>query len=143
MNKTMTLAAILTLGYTTCTTTAASETLRLSVETISTEGSIRAAVYSSADAFESEASTAVVAAPAKPGVTELEIKGLEPGTYGVAIFQDLNGNEKMDTNLFGAPNEPFGFSGNPVIRFSAPEFQEFEFEFDGAPKELTITLNGG
>ena len=140
MNKTMTLAMILTLGY---TTTAVSETLKLSVETASAEGSIRAAVFSSAEAFESDASTAGVVAPAKPGVTELEIKELKPGTYGVVLFQDLNGNEKLDTNLFGIPNEPYGFSGNPVILFSAPEFEEFEFEFDGVPKELTITLNGG
>lgn len=140
MYKTMILAMTLALGY---ATTAIAETLRLSVETASTTGNIRAAIYSSPEAFEKGDVTAGAAGPAKLGVTELEIKGLEPGTYGVALFQDLNENEELDRNLFGAPNEPFGFSNNPTIGFSTPKFEEFQFEFDGEPKELHIKLNGG
>ena len=142
MNKTMSLttAMIFALGY---ATVAVSDTLKLSVETASAAGSIRAAVYSSAKAFEQGDVTTGVAGPAKVGTTDLEFNNLEPGTYGIALFHDLNGNEELDRNLLGAPSEPFGFSNNPTIGFSAPKFEEFKFEFDGEPMEFSIILKGG
>lgn len=140
MHKTIIPALILALGH---AVTATAGTLRISVETNSAAGDIRAAVYSGPQAFERGDCITGVAGPAKPGVTELEIKGLKPGTYGVALFRDLNGNKKLDRNLLGAPSEPFGFSNNPVIGFSAPEFEDFKFEFDGKSREIHIRLNGG
>lgn len=139
MHKTIALATVLVLGS---ATPAPAETLRLSVETKSDTGHVRAAIYASPESFEQDDMLIGVAGPAKPGVTQLDINGLDPGIYGVAVFQDLNGNEKLDKNLFGAPTEPFGFSNNPVIRFSAPKFAEFKFEFDGNPKEIRVKLNG-
>ena len=139
MHKTIALATVLVLGS---ATPAPAETLRLSVETKSDTGHVLAAIYASPDAFEQDDMLIGVTGPAKPGLTQLDINGLDPGIYGVAVFQDLNGNEKLDRNLFGAPTEPFGFSNNPVIRFSAPEFAEFQFEFDGSPKEIRVKLNG-
>ena len=139
MHKTIALATVLVLGS---ATPAPAETLRLSVETKSDTGHVLAAIYASPESFEQDDMLIGVAGPAKPGLTQLDINSLDPGIYGVAVFQDLNGNEKLDRNLFGAPTEPFGFSNNPVIRFSAPEFAEFKFEFDGKPKEIRIKLNG-
>lgn len=139
MHKTIALATVLVLGS---ATPAPAETLRLSVETKSDTGHVLAAIYASPESFEQDDMLIGVAGPAKPGVTQLDINGLDPGIYGVAVFQDLNGNEKLDRNLFGAPTEPFGFSNNPVIRFSAPEFAAFQFEFDGSPKEIRVKLNG-
>ena len=139
MHKTIALATVLVLGS---ATPAPAETLRLSVETKSDTGHVLAAIYASPESFEQDDMLIGVAGPAKPGLTQLDINGLDPGIYGVAVFQDLNGNEKLDRNLFGAPTEPFGFSNNPVIRFSAPEFAEFKFEFDGKLKEIRIKLNG-
>lgn len=142
MYKKISLATVMTfaLGL---VSTASSETLKLSIETSSATGSVRAAVFSSAKAFDQGEILRGVVSPAKVGMTRLEFNNLEPGTYGIAVFQDLNENEELDTNLFGAPNEPFGFSNNPVIKFSAPKFEEFKFEFDGKLMELSITLNGG
>ena len=139
MHKTIALATVLVLGS---ATPAPAETLRLSVETKSDTGHVLAAIYASPESFEQDDMLIGVAGPAKPGLTQLDINSLDPGIYGVAVFQDLNGNEKLDRNLFGAPTEPFGFSNNPVIRFSAPEFAEFQFEFDGSPKEIRVKLNG-
>ena len=70
------------------------------------------------------------------------VVNLKPGTYGITLYHDQNGNGELDTNLLGAPNEPFGFSNNPNIGFSTPNFDAFKFEYDGESKELSITLNG-
>ncbi len=142
MNKTISSATILI--FSTClATTVSADTVKLTVETETEHGSIRAAVYSSADAFKKGDVTTGAAGTVSSGKAELEINNLKPGTYGIALFHDLNGNEELDRNLFGAPNEPFGFSNNPVVKFSAPIFDEFKFEFDGNPMQLNIILNGG
>lgn len=49
---------------------------------------------------------------------------LPKGKYALALVHDVNGNGKIDTNLFGIPTEPYGFSNNPKIRFGPPSFQE-------------------
>ncbi len=54
--------------------------------------------------------------------------GLAPGRYAVTIYQDLNGNGDLDSNLFGMPNEPFGFSNNPRMFFGPPSFKKAAFE---------------
>jgi uncharacterized protein (DUF2141 family) len=122
---------------------ATAETLTLRVETQSATGTLRAAIFDSQQAFDADIIVANVMGPAVVGVTELRVENLEPGVYGITIFHDLNGNDELDRNLFGAPNEPFGFSNNPKIKFSAPEFDTFKFQFDGQPTEINIALNGG
>jgi uncharacterized protein (DUF2141 family) len=38
------------------------------------------------------------------------IEGLKPGTYAIAVIQDLNGNGELDRNFLGIPKEPLAFS---------------------------------
>lgn len=46
-----------------------------------------------------------------------------PGSYGLALYHDANGNGKIDRNGLGIPKEGFGFSNNPRILFSAPKLK--------------------
>jgi len=55
-------------------------------------------------------------------------KELKAGTYAFSAFIDLNGNGKLDKNLFGMPKEPFCFSNNFKPKFSAPNFEDCSFE---------------
>lgn len=119
------------------------DTLTLRIETSSNTGTLRAAVYDSQKSFDAGEMVTGSIGPAIQGTSVITVENLNPGTYGIALYHDLNENEELDTNLFGAPNEPFGFSGNPKIGFSAPKFDDFKFEFDGEPQDLNITLNGG
>lgn len=50
------------------------------------------------------------------------------GTYAVAIFLDINHNGQLDTNFFGAPVEPYGFSQNRLFTFRPTSFEEAAFE---------------
>jgi len=101
------------------------------------------AMATSQHGFDENETVAVGMGPAVEGVTEVRIENLKAGSYGIAIFHDLNGNETLDRNLMGAPIEPFGFSNNPQIRFSAPSYDDFRFEFAGESAEIDIMLNGG
>jgi uncharacterized protein (DUF2141 family) len=51
------------------------------------------------------------------------------GTYALAASHDLNGNNKLEKNAFGYPEEPFGFSRGyrPTIR--APRFADCSIQF--------------
>jgi len=55
------------------------------------------------------------------GTVELRIRNVEPGEYAIAVFQDLNGNGRIDRPFF-IPTEPFGFS-NDTGRGSPPRFE--------------------
>jgi len=48
------------------------------------------------------------------------------GDYAIAVFQDLNNNQALDTNFFGIPKEPYGFSGGNST-MGAPDFSEAKF----------------
>lgn len=138
--KTLSLAVLMSLSI---SFQATADTLTLLVDTPSGKGQIRAAVFASQAGFDAGELVAFGAADAGDAVTSLTITDLKPGRYGIALFNDLNGNEELDRNLLGAPSEPIGFSNNPKIGFSAPKFDAFGFEFEGAPLELNISLIGG
>ena len=55
------------------------------------------------------------------GTVELRVQDVEPGDYAIAVFQDLNGNGRIDRPFF-IPTEPFGFS-NDVGRSGPPRFE--------------------
>jgi len=59
--------------------------------------------------------------PARPGTMTFTFENVSPGTYAVAAYHDVNGNGRMDTGMFGLPQEPYGFS-NDVGRIAPPNF---------------------
>jgi uncharacterized protein (DUF2141 family) len=60
------------------------------------------------------------------------------GQYAVSVYQDVNKNNKLDKNVFGAPKEPYGFSNNAKATFSAPSLKSKLVE---VKKDITITIN--
>lgn len=54
----------------------------------------------------------------------LRFDGIEPGTYGVAVYHDKNGNHEFDQAVFGIPLEDYGFSNNAPVFFGPPSFEE-------------------
>ncbi len=65
---------------------------------------------------------------------------LPPGSYAVTVYEDLNGNHKLDHNLLGIPREPVGVSNNPPARFGPPHFDECSFHLGDTAQTITITL---
>lgn len=101
-------------------------------------GLVPVIVFADADAFPDKISKAVYANvfPLERGVKELSITiELPVGTYALATFHDKNKNKKLDLNIVGAPSERFGFSRNPRIGFSSPNFAECAFEVTAEKKQ--------
>jgi len=68
------------------------------------------------------------------------LKDIPAGTYAIAIIQDKNSDGEHNTNLFGAPTEPYGFSNNVYGRFGPPDFEEVSINIENG-KTLSLTIN--
>ncbi len=79
--------------------------------------------------------------PIPPNAQHLSIDtDLPRGTYAVTVYEDLNGNHKLDHNLIGIPREPVGVSNNPSTHFGPPHFDECSFYLGDTAQTITITL---
>ena len=68
------------------------------------------------------------------------IKDIPAGTYAIAVIQDKNSDGVHNTNLFGAPTEPYGFSNNVYGRFGPPDFEDVSIVIENG-KTLSLTIN--
>jgi len=59
--------------------------------------------------------------------------------YAVTLFQDENGNNKLDTGAYGIPTEKYGFSNNFQPVMGPPTFQDCMFIVE-EDTEINITL---
>ena len=113
-------AALAALAHLAAATEAQAATLVIQVEGVrSNQGLIYAGVcatgFGDKDCPYRSREAAVV------GTVELRIQGVQPGDYAIAIFQDLNGNGRIDCPFF-VPTEPYGFS-NDAGRRGLPRFE--------------------
>jgi uncharacterized protein (DUF2141 family) len=73
------------------------------------------------------------------GALTLKISSMAQGTYAIAVLDDENSNQKMDTFL-GIPREGYGFSRNPATRLGHPRFEECSIELNQPRQKITIEL---
>jgi uncharacterized protein (DUF2141 family) len=60
------------------------------------------------------------------------------GEYLIALFQDVNNNEKLDTNFFGFPQEPVGLSN---YKGGIPGgFHKQKFPINNSSNRITINI---
>jgi uncharacterized protein (DUF2141 family) len=64
---------------------------------------------------------------------------LDPGQYAIILFHDENGNGKLDTNAWGVPTEPYGFSNNVRGLLSPPAFEKAVMQIN-SDKAVRIVL---
>jgi uncharacterized protein (DUF2141 family) len=81
-----------------------------------------------------------VAEPVKGATVRLEFNDLPSGRYAVRLFQDLNGDRKVNTNFLGMPVEPFGFTNNAPATLGPPSFDAAAVTVGDAPIVQTIKL---
>lgn len=69
------------------------------------------------------------------------VRGLRPGDYSISGYNDVNGNGRMDTGLFGIPKEPVGFSAlNTAKLGSNPSWESVKFTVDSAAVSVSFHL---
>lgn len=109
---------------------AAAADLTVNVQDIrSSDGTIRIALYDGDQGFPKKGKPVVVQAQnAANGALVFVFPGLQPGNYAVTLFHDENGNEELDSNLFGIPTEGYGFSNDARGTMGPPSFTDAAIE---------------
>ena len=87
------------------------------------EGSLMIALVASEQGFNEE-EPPIASLLLKPAgeQTSFTLHNLVPGSYGIRVLHDVNGNDKMDANLVGMPTEPWGFSNDATGKFGPPKW---------------------
>lgn len=95
------------------------------------EGTIYMSLHSNESTFPSETDDSVKTGKIETfdSTAEFTFEGLDKGEYAVSFFQDLNGNEEMDTNIVGFPKEPVGASN--MTSLGRPKFSKCKFTLSG------------
>ncbi len=102
------------------------------------EGAVRIALFDSEDGFTERPLRWVVVEAVHPNVTWFT--HLAPGTYALAVIHDRNGNERLDTGLFGIPREPYGFSNGARGLFGPPSFADAAFRVGATPLHVQVEV---
>lgn len=118
------------------------QTFNLKVSNLKSTGIIRIAFYKKENKFADEKNFAFTkeVKPPKLGEATLTFTDIPAGEYALALYQDSNGNKKLDTNLVGYPKEPFAFSQNIKPKFSAPTYEECKIVFNANNTTFSIKL---
>jgi len=120
---------------------ALSANLSLTIKPVKqSKGNLMVAVYNSKDTFQKNQLTAQ-RTDAVGGEMEINFNDLPAGEYAVMVYHDVNGNEKLDTNLLGLPTEPWGGSLQGKRGFGAPGWNDTRLELSTSDLSMTIELN--
>ncbi len=115
--------------------------LELEIEHIASDnGKLWVAVYRSNDDFGAENPNIFKIVPVTSKKNLVVSFELASGKYAVAVYHDLNNNEKLDKNFIGIPKEPYGFSNNFRPKFAPPKFSDCAFELPESGKRVRIKL---
>ncbi|MCX2743489.1 DUF2141 domain-containing protein [Mangrovivirga sp. M17] len=119
------------------------DNLQIEINNIKTfEGEIKVSVYTRENDFLSlkDIFKYKIFPPSQP--IEVISFSLPPGEYAIAAYHDIDNDGKMKRNILGIPKEPYGFSNNFKLKFSAPKFEDCKFEIKPDEiKNLEIQLN--
>jgi uncharacterized protein (DUF2141 family) len=106
----------------------------------SSEGTIKIAVFNSKEEFLGKAFLSK-SIDASPGQLRFEFDEVPNGEYTISIYHDENGNNELDTNFIGIPNEPYGISLEGKSMFGPPNYNDAKFTLLNESTSLIISLD--
>jgi len=94
------------------------------------QGMLMIAAYGDAASF---GKTPLVATQMRAGAETMRfaVCGVSGSAVALTLYQDLNGNGKLDANALGVPSEPWGASGQSVA-MTAPSWDSSVVALDGS-----------
>lgn len=117
------------------------EALQVVIEGVTrAEGTMNVALYDSEAGFRKTMARAQ-RLPARAGAMTVTFDDLPAGDYAVLVFQDLDGDETLDSNLFGLPTEPWGASLLGRSVFGAPGWKDTRFPLPGTAQPVRVRLS--
>ncbi|MEO0340306.1 MAG: DUF2141 domain-containing protein [Bacteroidota bacterium] len=118
-------------------------TLRLEVNALQeASGCIRIAIYNAADQFDQKDAELTGRVMKVKNLDEIDLyfEDIPFGEYGIAVYHDVNENDRLDKNALGIPIEPYAFSNNPKVKWKAPKYRDIKFHFSKDQQEVNLVL---
>jgi len=132
---------LLTLAGLTVTLISQSIELTVKVQEIKGDkGTVIVQLFKGSENYKNAKAEAIKAVPAKTGMGSFNFDNLVAGSYTIRVLHDENNNKKMDTNVFGIPNEGYGFSNEAVGNFGPPKYKDMVFIIAKNDKAITNTV---
>ena len=78
---------------------------------------------------------------ARTGSVTATIRGIGPGIYAVAAYQDSTDAGHLRRGLFGIPEDPTGFSRNPTLTMGPPSFDRCALRIGTQDAAIGIVLH--
>ena len=102
------------------------------------EGNVRVMIYGENpdDFLVSGKGVKRVDVPSQIGDMQVCMELPSQGTYSMAVLHDRNANGRVEVFSDG-----FGFSNNPSLGFSLPDYEEVSFEAEDGLQEMQVGLN--
>ncbi|MEQ8704353.1 MAG: DUF2141 domain-containing protein [Phaeodactylibacter sp.] len=116
--------------------------LRVVVEQVAPGGgNVHIAVHKASDFMQNNrAVTGLILPPLGKKVLNGRLQALPYDTYAVAVYQDMNGNSRLDKNTLGIPTEPYAFANNPKVKWSPPTFEEAAVDIRAEEQTIRVQL---
>ncbi len=76
----------------------------------------------------------------KNGVVSFYFLNIPEGTYCIQVFQDWDNDGELNVGASGAPTEAWGNYKNSRPWFSAPTFDDMEFDLTGDLESIVIKI---
>lgn len=101
------------------------------------EGKILIQLFQGKDNYENGNAESALIVKAKTGSVTVNFNELDEGEYIIRFFHDENSNGKLETNLFGAPVEGYGFSNNAKPDFGPVNYSAAKFVVQSRDDKVT------
>lgn len=79
-------------------------------------------------------------APAREPSITVNLSVPNSGLFALAVYQDVNGDGRLNRNIVGLPTEPVGFSNGAAIRFGPPSFDDAAVEVGADGATISVRL---
>jgi len=111
---------------------AAGEAITLTVSGTQAQGKVFGQVFADPATFKARDKALLRFAIEPKGTAAVQTTlTLPKGRYAIVLFQDTKGTGKVETNMFGMPTVPYGFSNNARGTMGPPAWDAAAFDVAG------------
>ncbi len=106
----------------------------------SVKGQVKIAIFNSSEKWLGNQPVYSSTIDVKSSSVTWKINDVPDGDYGIAVLDDENSNGKMDKNILGIPQEPYGFSNHVRATFGPPKWEDAKFTVKAPTTEVSIEV---
>lgn len=122
---------------------AANSTLTIEISGLQPRGHVMVQVFASEADYAAGRAAANQIVAVDAATEQVRFEGLAAGPVAFRLFHDVNGDNRMNTNPFGIPTEPFAFSNNARGSFGPASWSQAVFTLNAGDNAQAIALGGG